>query len=175
MKKRMILFVLLAVGMVVLFSTTSALAGKPQPVGARIYIPDGAVEFPANTPFHISHGFVSLYYITEPIGNSFALSKMTLEMNGVEVEPDYIDRTWLAAPKDYLDFGVPFSFKGFIKQYTFNFPDGLDPGEVTFVRKYYFTCQSYLKGGYVLTCEHPTLLIKDPITPYDTLVINFKP
>ena len=172
MKKRMIIFALLAVGMALLFSTTSVLAVKPQPVGERLNLSEGPGEFPANTPFHITHGFASLYYITEPIGNGFALSKMTLELDGVEVEPTYIESTWLAEPKDYLDYDVPVPFKGFVKLFTFNFPDGLDPGEATFVRKYYFTCQSYLKGGFVLTCEHPTLLIEEPGMA-QTLVLDF--
>lgn len=164
MKKRIVVIVSLLVGMAVLFSATTALAEKPpKTVGERIFLVDGSTVFSAGEAFHIMHGFQWIYWITEPIGNGFALSKMTLEVDGVEVDPDCIDIEWAALPE--------YGLKGFSKLYTFNFPDGMI-GEHTFVRRYYFTCQSALKAGELVICEHPTDLIED-LALMQTLVVNF--
>ena len=66
---------------------------------------------------------------------------------------------------------IKYGLKGFSKLYTFNFPDGMI-GEHTFVRRYYFTCQSALKAGELVICEHPTDLIED-LALMQTLVVNF--
>lgn len=79
---------------------------------------------------------------------------MVLYVDGVEVEPDSVDYDWAAYPQ--IDIG----WKIVSKSYTFNFPEGMTAEEHTFVRRYFFTCQSYLKTGEVESCEHPADLIE---------------
>ena len=154
MKKKILLASTLVFVLTPVIFTGVALADKHAPVGEQIIVSGDPITFPAGEPFHIQHGFVWFYYINEPVGNGFALSKMTLEVNGVEVKPDYVTTDWGAYPPD-----LP--YKGGIKLFTFNFPDGMT-GEVTFVGRYFFTCQSELFAGNVEECDHPTQLIEDP-------------
>jgi hypothetical protein len=160
MKKKLFMASMLVLFLMLAFSTSVALADKmPKTVGERIYLndtPDNPdFPYPAGDPFHVIHGFVAYYQINEPIGNGVALSKMTLEVDGELVEPDTIEYDWAAYPQ--YDIG----WKVVVKLYTFNFPEGLSSGEHTFVRRYFFTCQSYLKMGEVESCDHPGELIED--------------
>ena len=158
MKKRILIIVLLVVGMAVLFSATTTLA-EGITVGDRIFLyktdenPD--FPYPAGEPFHITHGFISYYLINEPIGNGVSLSEMRLYVDGVEIEPDWVDYERAAYPQ-YEE-----GWKVIEKLYTYNFPDGLDSGKHTFVRRYFFTCQSYLLDGEVESCDHPAELIEE--------------
>ena len=167
MKVKILVVSMLVVVLTLAFSTSVALADKPaEPVGERLDLSAGPTEWSAGEPFHVTHGFYAVYWINEPIGNAFAFSKMTLEVDGVEVEVANLDTEWGAYPQLY-------NAKYFAKFFTFNFPDGLAAGEHTFVRRYYFTCQSYLFAGELLECYHPKELIEDP-GMMETRVVNFE-
>lgn len=153
MKKRLFVFSMLVLALTLVFSTSAALAVKHETVGDRIIIGGDPISFPAGEPFHVQHGFQVLYEITERIGNEVALSKMTLEVDGVEVQPDYYEYDWIAFPPDY-------PYKYVLKLYTFNFPEGMS-GEHTFVRRYFFTCQSLWDDGIPVECHNPSELVED--------------
>jgi hypothetical protein len=136
--------------------TGIASAVKKDPVGERILIYDGEdVIFPAGEPFHIQHGFEWYTYINDPVGNGIALSYMSLEVDGVKVKPDYVTIENISG----VPYDIPFLYA--LKLFTFNFPDGME-GEHTFVRRYYFTCQSYWSAGVPIECKNPAELIEDP-------------
>jgi hypothetical protein len=59
-----------------------------------------------------------------------------------------------------------------LKLFTFNFPEGMT-GEHTFVRRYFFTCQSYQNMGDPVDCDHPAELIEEPEF-MQTLVVSFE-
>jgi hypothetical protein len=128
MKKKLFVSIMLVLVLTLAFSTSVALADKPpKTVSEQLSLYNGPTVWRSGEPFHITHGFVSGYLLDEPIGNAFALSKMTLEVNGIELEPDYVTSEWGALPE--------YGFKYFFKYFTFNFPEGMT-GEVTFVRRY---------------------------------------
>jgi hypothetical protein len=156
MKKKIMIVSLLVLVLTLAFSTSVALADKPPTtVGVKINIVDGMnIEFPAGDPFHIMHGFISGFEITEPVGNVVARSKMVLEVDGVEIDPDYVTIDWVNYIPDY-----PFLVA--TKLFTFNFPDGMTD-EHTFTRRYFFTCQSYWNMGIQVDCKNPAELIEDP-------------
>lgn len=166
MKKKIIAASMLVVILAIVFTTSVALADKPPTtVGERIMIIDGPITFPAGEPFYIMHGFQSWFEINEPIGNGVALSKMILEVDGEEVEPDYVTIDW-------TNFMPEYPFKMAMKLFTFNFPDGMT-GERTFVRRYFFTCQSYENMGIPVDCKNPAELIEEP-SIMQTLIVSFE-
>jgi len=156
MKKKTLLASLLVLLLSLALYTGVALADKPVPVGERIILYGDPITFPAGEPFHIQHGFFLGNYMNERVGNSRGLSVMILEVDGVEVPPSYVTTDWGAAPKDPENPG-----KGGVKLFTFNFPDGMS-GTHTFVRRYFFTCQSFWDQGIELDCKNPAELIEFP-------------
>jgi hypothetical protein len=170
MKKKMFVISMLVLALTLVFSTSAALAVKRETVGAQIMIYGDPISFPAGEPFHVQHGIVFGYDITERVGNEVALSKMTLDVDEFEIEPDYYDYAHYNflpdPPPDYPD-------KAVIKLYTFNFPDGLERGTYTFVRRYYFTCQSFWDDGIPVECHNPAELIENPYWE-QSLVVNFE-
>lgn len=154
MKKKFVLAGILVLVIALTVFTGTAWADKPEPVGTRIIMYEPPASFPAGEPFYIEHGFINYWYITERVGNVFGKSVMTLEVDGEEIAPDYVTSDWTAYPPDY-----PFLVA--VKLFTFNFPDGLEEGDHTFTRRYFFTCQSYWDLGIDVDCKNPAELIED--------------
>jgi hypothetical protein len=154
MNKKSILASILVLVIALTFFSGTAMADKPEPVGERILLNDPPTSFPAGEPFHIQLGFISYWLITERVGNTAGRAVMTLEVDGVEIPPEYVTSDWTAYPPD-----APYLV--LVKLFTFNFPDGLEAGDHTFVRRYFFTCQSYWDMGVPVECHNSAELVED--------------
>lgn len=135
--------------------TSIAFAVKKEPVGEQILIYGPDITFPAGEPFYVQHGFEWYTDINDPVGNGIALSYMSLEVDGVEVKPDYTTIEHISG----VPYEIPFLYA--LKLFTFNFPDGME-GEHTIVRRYFFTCQSYWAEGIPIECKNAAELVENP-------------
>jgi hypothetical protein len=156
MKKKLFIITILALTFTLVFSTSMALADIPsKTIGERLLVSSGSVTFAAGDPFHIMHGLMGWYEIGEPVENTFGLHYMTLEVDGVEIRPDYLDIDWTT----YQDYGG----RLVTKLYIFNFPEGMT-GEHTFVRRYYLTCEYINENITPMECRNPADLVE--FTPW---------
>jgi hypothetical protein len=153
MKKKLFVVSVLVLALMLAFSTSVALAGKPnKAVGERFFVYDGSQVFAAGEAFHIEHGLFFGYEIGEPIGNSFGLNYMTLEIDGVQQKPDYRN----------IDFDLSYKEDGWrlvTKTYLFNFSEGMK-GTHTFTRRYFLTCESISEQLMPLDCDYPAQMIE---------------
>jgi hypothetical protein len=152
MKKKFLRAVLLVI-ILTLMATSVVMAVKHEPTGDRIVLNEPPESFPAGEPFYVQHGFVSWWEITERVGNAVGLSEMTLTVDGIEVSSDYKEISWTNFKPDYPYINATVLF-------TFNFPVGLPEGDHTFVRRYFFTCQSYWDMGIPVECKNPAVLVE---------------
>ena len=89
-------------------------SGAPIPLG-----PLGPTTFPANTPFHIEHGFECALGNAECLSDQIsAMARFDLYLNGV-LQPSSVDM-------DLIDGAL-------VKRYLTNYPSGLPAGTYTFV------------------------------------------
>lgn len=166
MKKKIMIVSLLVLVLILAFSTSVALADKPPTtVGDRIIMYEGDQSYPAGEPFYIQHGFQSWFEINEPVGNGVALSKMILEVDGEEIDPDYVTIDWV----NYLP---EYPYLVATKLFTYNFPEGMT-GQHTFTRRYFFTCQSYWNMGIPIECKNGAVLVEEP-SMLQTIEVTFK-
>lgn len=112
----------------------------------------------------IMHGSAFLYWIGEPIEISFGLEYMTLEIDGVNRNKDYLLIDWTPYPDYDIRLGT--------KLYLYNFPEGMT-GTHTFVRRYYLTCATISENFTPVECHNPAELIE--YTPWtQTLTVTFE-
>lgn len=142
MKKTTLLFVVL----VALLLTTPAVAGPNEPTGEQILLLcdgpfcSGTLEYPANTPFYIDHGWV----LMPTKGDQPGQYAFQLELDGSTVDPTYVDH-WT----EVKGFG-PVLYRSWI----FNFPQGMSDSH-TFVGHWIVPCGLALEYDLVDECENP--------------------
>lgn len=91
-----------------LTSVGGAAAASRERVGDRIYLPDPPPTYPANTAFHIWHGFG----FERGIDRGYGRYEFQLEVDGVAAAADFTEVTVLAPTL-------------VSRVWVFNFPDGL--------------------------------------------------
>jgi hypothetical protein len=135
MKKLGIAFLLMLLVTAVM-ALPAAAGEKKEPVGTRIDLFSPPITFAANTPFHISHGWLSSP-TTEAVGHfSFAL-----DLDGTRLEEDFVLKT-------------PVSPDSVQRHWVFNFPDGLT-GTHVFTGHFFAPC--YVGPG---PCDKPNEVIE---------------
>lgn len=98
----------------------------------------GSLEFPANTAFHIRHGFV------QEQGYPLGRYDFRLKVDGVSLKETYVDRTVVDDPAGPI----------FDLLWVFNFPAGMS-GVHTFAAEWIIPCQSAFDGGLTSQCVNP--------------------
>ena len=101
-----------------LASVTGAAAATRERVGDRIYLPDPPATYPADTAFHIWHGFG----FERGIDRGYGRYEFRLEVDGVAMAADFTEVTVLAPTV-------------VSRVWVFNFPDGLS-GTHTFTGRW---------------------------------------
>jgi len=151
MKKNM-LIVLIIMALVLV---TPASAAREQPVvGDRIFIfSDGVQRFPADSPFHIKHGWTVVPGETQAIGvHDFFLE--------IDDEP-VLNGLRYISPNPHEAYGLAIRI--------FNFPNGLPAGTYTFKGFWYQPCQYQYS---LAECPDPNESVLSKTT---TVVITFQP
>lgn len=145
MKKMTVILLLLSI----LVLTTSFAASDKVRIGERVVCSGAEIEFPAGAPFHIAHGWAQLPN-EEPLG----LFRFTLDVDGVQVKRDFLEKIDQDDPGDSIWFWV------------YNFPEGMT-GTHTFSCHWYGPC--FLSGE--------TCIKKNQIVEYATneLTVIFTP
>ena len=154
MKKRSItLNILLIIAMVSLVAATGASAGN-EPVGERINLYQESIEFPAETPFHIMHGWVQTSE-DEAIG----IFDFELEVDGVLQTEDIKLFSADSGSPDIL-----------WRLFLYNFADGMT-GAHTFTGHWYAPCQYAVDNlNYSGLCATPNEKVE---TNSRTLEVTF--
>ncbi len=161
-KSSLILLLILALSL-----TAIAAADAREYLGDRIVVMGGdeVQTYPANTPFHIYHGwwiftFVGMgdpyYQLVAPGRDVF-----TLALDGEPVHFSFID---------YQVFKVPYGdeiVRVNAPIWVFNFGVGLE-GTHTFTGTYYWPCK-YVDGA---VCDNPNALV---VLDQQTITVNFVP
>jgi hypothetical protein len=120
--------VLIAMVVLMLGLAVPASAQGQEYVGDRLNLRDGNQNFPAGVPFHIVHG---IGYIL-PGAETFGLNEVDVEIDGVPVQEDFIDRL----VEHWWDGTTLWNL------WVFNFPEGMT-GTHIFTLHYYCTCWIY--------------------------------
>jgi hypothetical protein len=139
--KKTFLFLIVAALFVI---TVPASAAKQTPTGPQIRVdPDGAtVHYPADTSFHIMHGWHSALVPGEkPVIAMLAKAGFALELDGSYLGEDYIDRV----KETEEETGTIH----FYKLFFFNYPNGLS-GTHTFTGHWTIECKYWQDE-----CENP--------------------
>ena len=143
MKKSTLLLILV---LVALLCATPALAAPKTPTGDRIFLVcdepycSGTQDYPANTPFHIQHGWT----LFPTWGDEPGQWRFELEVDGSTVSPTYTLR-WT----EVTEWGPFIHFS-----WVYNFPDGMT-GTHTFTGHWIGTCGLALEWGMTDECTNP--------------------
>lgn len=154
--KKISLFVTVIVVFAQLLVATPAAAGTNIPVGDQIRIRNLSIEFPANTPFHIRHGWI------QPSSDSaIGVFDFALEVDGIFQREDYKGFTAASGEPDLLS-----------RIWVYNFPAGMT-GTHTFTGHWYAPCQYAVDNlGYLDPCPTPNLKVE---TSTRSLIVTFVP
>lgn len=143
MKKSTLLFVVL----VALLFATSVLAAEHVPTGDRILLTcpgfycSGTQEYPANTAFHIRHGWIDILPTAGDVPGQW---KFQLDVDGVTIRPSYVMR-WT----EVVD-GVP----KLNRSWVYNYPEGMT-GSHLFTGHWIMPCGAAQDWGFVDECANP--------------------
>lgn len=140
------IFALLIVFVVALLIAIPALAREQEPTGDRINLFDPPATYPANTPFHIRHGFGWGYELPSPPADSPGQWRFELEVDGVYIQPTFTDFVTNVDPVTGTVSGG--------RTYYFNFPKGMT-GRHTFEGHWIVPCSVALDDGSVSECANP--------------------
>ena len=123
-----------ALAALLVFTLPSAAVPRER-TGERINVLLGTpTTFPANQPFHVAHGWILLPH-NEDSPQTIGKYAFGLEVDGQTVEPDYVDR-WVKESDHTL------------RQWVYNFPDGLSAGTHTFSGYFTGPCEGLVIAGY---------------------------
>ena len=154
--KKLSLFVIVLVVLSQLIMASSAAAGTNVPVGTRLSLYVAEIEFPANTPFHIRHG-----WIQPSTDSAIGIFDFALDVDGIFQPDAYKWFSVISGDPDYLS-----------RIWVFNFPAGMT-GTHTFTGHWYAPCQYAVDWlGYTGTCPTPNLKVE--ITTR-SLIVTFVP
>jgi hypothetical protein len=155
MKKRALILVVV----ILIITIIPVQAGSKERVGTRLdlFAPGGVIDFPAEEPFHIAHGFAS-FPPEGPKGDGHLLFKLI--MNGNRVQPDFVEHL-RNHELDRIEHA-----------WVFNFPDG-KTGTHTFRGEWYMPCKFAIEEGlYNGSCNKPN---ESVLTSYVDWEVNFTP
>lgn len=148
MKKTKLFIVLLVA--VSLFSIAASVEKR---IGEQIIINEAntGMTFPANTPFHVAHGWdYPTTMGTATLNDGAAgLNLFTLKIDGVEQHFSFLEQTVLHK----LEYGGVL-WHYFLTIWVFNFPDGME-GTHTFTGQWWGICGEWFGN----TCEKPNKLV----------------
>lgn len=158
--------IILAMVMLIGMLATPVFAGGPVRIGEQLRVQPVVIDFPANQPFHIAHGWLSgtpgvEKCVPDPstTPNPIGLAEFRLEVDGVYVDESFVDRE--AQP-----CGGPAIHSW---AWVFNFPEGMS-GTHTFTGHWIVACREAIENGYEGVCETPNAMV-ELITR--TLTVNF--
>lgn len=141
-KKRILLVLLLSLFVLAI----PAAAKTDKTVGEQIHLfIDTPETFPADTPFHIMHGFPCYPSEDGPIG----LWRFQLDVDGVPQTVDFRQFTKLHDDPDYGD--------ALLKGWGYNFPEGLPEGAHHFLGRWIGPCYLLLED-----CPKRNALVEFP-------------
>jgi hypothetical protein len=163
MSKR-ILPALLLLAIALVLAPSSAAEGHER-VGTRINLFAGAFQvFPANRPFHISHGWGLGQSNPETTPQALGRYGFSLAVDGGDRREDYVEKSHVLDPT----FG---RLQG--RTWIHNFPNGMT-GTHTFTGHWFGACNGIVAAGSAPgPCEHPTALTT-AIAPL-TITVAFVP
>ena len=153
MKKSFIVLLLVLFVVSVFAPGSVALADSPHlRLGDRFNLFSATpTEYLANQPFHFAHGTFD--------DRAMGRFDFILEVDGVEVEPSYVERT--GSPEGVLFLRV------------FNFPDGLPAGTYSFTGHWLGQCKLMVEQGvYAGPCQNSG---EQVIVATETLTVEFLP
>lgn len=138
-----------------LLAAPTATADRPQPVGEQINVFIGTPDtFPADTPFHIMHGWAS----DPPEARPYGLYDFVLEVDGIPWDEDFVLRSFDP------DLEYPL-----VQRWVHNFPNGMT-GEVTFTGHWFAACRVAIDLGYQGECRTPNEVVE---TFSNSLTVTF--
>ena len=160
MKKKIIFLTLIALLTLTLISAGS---GKVREGERLIFWPPGEGElwFTPKLPFHIAHGWRSAIP-----GSTMSTARggLRLVIDEEEVKEDFIEYVTEVDPSDGLTY--------LTKYFVFNFPEGMEEGDHTFVFNYSNVCWIMEEKGEVESCEKPNAIVESTV-PYKDYVVHF--
>lgn len=149
MKKILVILMIIAILMI----TVPVMAAKLEPVGEQINVRIGPEtgDYPANSPFYIRHGWMSILGTGEPPDVAkFAKSRFELEIDGEFVEEDYVDTIRVAGEEP--------GTANIYQYFYFIFPEGMT-GEHTFTGHWYIECK-WMEDPATMLCKDPGAVIE---------------
>jgi tetratricopeptide (TPR) repeat protein len=119
----------------------------------RVYLsrPGGepTTDFPADTPFHILHGW-RFEPGNEPKNKLINLYNFELYLDDVRVEEDFVRQWTETGDLNYLNIA-----------WVYNFPDGMLPGDHVFTGHWYGPCQQLVDTEqYEGSCAYPEEVVE---------------
>jgi hypothetical protein len=156
MKKQLVFVSVLLIIAILILAFPSVAFAYDELVGERILVYNGSTVFPAETPFHIFHGWVQ----TSEDG-AIGIFDFELEIDGVLQRTDMKMFSVDAGNPDVL-----------WRLWAFNFPDGMT-GTHTFTGHWYAPCQYAVDWlGYLDPCGTPNEKVE---TSTLTRIVDFVP
>lgn len=154
-KQSLFVTVLLIIALLNLAIPSSASANN-EPVGERIIVFNGQIEFPAGTPFNIRHG-----WLQPSSDDAIGIFDFQLEIDGVLYNEGFKMFSAVSGDPDLLS-----------RLWVYNFPDGMT-GTHTFTGHWYAPCQYAVDWlGYPGPCVTPNDKVENNSR---TLIIDFYP
>ncbi len=155
MKKTLFVSIFLIVTLLAI--TIPAAADRQTPVGDQIRVRNASIEFSADTPFNIRHGWMQ-----PDTDDAIGIFDFTLDVDGA-AQPETFK--WF-----YPESGDP---EILYRIWVFNFPEGMAPGTHTFTGHWFAPCQYAVDNlSYPGPCELPNAKVE---TSTRTLTITFVP
>jgi hypothetical protein len=156
MKKHLLSVAILLIVAILSLAITSSTYAQSEPVGERIFVYDGSIDFPAGIPFNIWHGWVQTSD-DEAIG----IFDFELEIDGVLRSEDFKMFTADSGDPDIL-----------WRRWVFNFPDGMT-GTHTFTGHWYAPCRFAVDElGFPGPCATPNEKVENKSK---MLIVTFIP
>ena len=162
--KKVVIAALAALSILLLGS--SAAATTKEEIGPRINVLLGTpTTFPANTPFHIRHGWSPTEDFTPPAIGDYSFA---LDVDGVPRAEDFVIREAIPPPATGFDFDTPIQ----VRTWVFNFPTGMT-GIHTFTGHWFQPCAAAVEfHAYPGPCTSPSASVEEET---HSLTVTFTP